>query len=57
MGTHSSILACRIPMDRGVWQDTVYEVAKSWKWLSDKAQHEETFGSDSALLYLYVILT
>ena len=29
MATHSSILACRIPMDRGVWWATVYRVAKS----------------------------
>ena len=30
MGTHSSILAWRIPMDRGAWRATVHEVAKSW---------------------------
>ena len=29
MATHSSILAWRIPMDRGLWQATVREVAKS----------------------------
>ena len=29
MATHSSILAWRIPMDRGAWQATVYGVAKS----------------------------
>ena len=27
--THSSILSWRIPMDRGAWQATVHEVAKS----------------------------
>ena len=27
--THSSILAWRIPMDRGAWQTTVHGVAKS----------------------------
>ena len=27
MASHSSILAWRIPMDRGIWQDTVHEVA------------------------------
>ena len=27
--THSSILAWRIPMDRGAWQTTVHVVAKS----------------------------
>ena len=29
MATHSSILAWRIPMDRGAWQATVHMVAKS----------------------------
>ena len=29
MGTHSSILAWRIPMDRGAWQATVHAVAES----------------------------
>ena len=35
MGTHSSILAWRTPMGRGVWQATVHEVAKSQIGLSD----------------------
>ena len=29
MATHSSIVAWRIPMDRGAWQATVHEIAKS----------------------------
>ena len=29
MATHSSILACRIPMDRGAWRATVHWVTKS----------------------------
>ena len=29
MGTHSSILAWRIPMDRGAWWATIHRVAKS----------------------------
>ena len=29
MATHSSILAWRIPMDRGAWQATVHGVAKN----------------------------
>ena len=29
MATHSSILACRIPMDRGAWRATVHGIAKS----------------------------
>ena len=35
MATHSSILAWRIPMDRGAWQATVYGVTKSQTWLGD----------------------
>ena len=35
MATHSSILAWRIPMDRGTWWATVHGVAKSWTWLRD----------------------
>ena len=27
MATHSSVLACRIPMDRGAWQATVHGLA------------------------------
>ena len=34
MATHSSILAWRIPMDRGAWQATVHEVAESQTRLS-----------------------
>ena len=30
MATHSSILAWRIPIDRGVWWATAHGVAKSW---------------------------
>ena len=33
--THSSILAWRIPRDKGAWQATVHGVAKSRTWLSD----------------------
>ena len=33
VATHSSILAWRIPMDRGAWWATVHGVAKSWTWL------------------------
>ena len=34
METQSSILAWRIPVDRGDWQATVHEVTKSWTQLS-----------------------
>ena len=30
MATHSSILAWRLPKDRGAWWATVHGVAKSW---------------------------
>ena len=35
MATHSSILAWRIPMDRGSWRATVHGTAKSQTRLSD----------------------
>ena len=35
MATHSSILAWRIPTDRGAWWATVHGIAKSWTQLSD----------------------
>ena len=35
MATHSSILARRIPRDRGTWQATVHGVAKSRIQLSN----------------------
>ena len=35
IATHSSILAWRIPMDRGAWQATVHGTAKSQTQLSD----------------------
>ena len=35
MATHSSVLAWRIPMDRGDWQATVHGVSKCWTPLSD----------------------
>ena len=35
MVIHSSILAWRIPMDRGGWRATIHGVTKSWTQLSD----------------------
>ena len=35
MATHSSILAWRIPTDRGAWRAIVHGVAKCWTRLSD----------------------
>ena len=39
MGTHSSTLAWRIPMDRGAWQSTVHRVAKSRTRLEQLSTH------------------
>ena len=40
METHSSILAWRIPRDRGAWWATVHGVAQSWTdWQLSAAQH------------------
>ena len=49
MATHSSILAWRIPMDRGAWQATVHGVEKSRTRLSARARvhthtHTHTHG-------------
>ena len=44
--THSSILAWRIPMDRGVWWATVHGVAKNWTQLST----ESAFGLKGTML-------
>ena len=35
MAIRSSILAWRIPMDRGAWRATVHWLAKSWTQLSN----------------------
>ena len=35
MTTHFSILAWRIPKDRGAWRATVHGVTKSWTHLRD----------------------
>ena len=37
MATHSSILAWRIPVDRGAWRATVHGVTKSQTRLSNSA--------------------
>ena len=45
MATHSSILAWRIPMDRGAWQGAVHGVTKSWtRPRLSTAQHRSTPG-------------
>ena len=44
MATYSSILAWRIPMDRGAWWATVHGVTKSQTRLSNSAQHRPEKG-------------
>ena len=39
MATHSSILAWRIPMDRGPWQAAVHRVTKSRTQLKQLSTH------------------
>ena len=46
MATHSSLLAWRIPMDRGAWQVTVHGVMKSQTRLSDQAPHSTVCDFD-----------
>ena len=41
MATHPSILAWRIPMDRGPWRAAVHGVEKGRTQLSDQAQHRD----------------
>ena len=43
MATLSSILAWRIPVDKGVWRATVHGVAQSWTQLKQRNMH--THGS------------
>ena len=50
MATHSSILAWRIPMDRGAWWATVHETAKSQTRQSDQTQQHRDGNEDSERL-------
>ena len=47
MATHSSILAWRIPMDRGAWRVTVHGVAKS--------QTSLILNSDAWFVFLFYV--
>ena len=40
MATHSSILAWRIPMDRGAWWATVHGLTKNRTWLSNWTEQD-----------------
>ena len=45
MTTYSSILAWRIPMDKGAWRATAHGVTKSWTRLSNQTQHKASLGA------------
>ena len=47
MATHSSILAWRIPMDRGAWRATVHKVTKSQTRLKRLITHTHTHTSSA----------
>ena len=49
MATYSSILAWRIPMDRGAWWATVHGVTKSQTWLSNWAHSTIIYVPESLL--------
>ena len=42
IATHSSILAWRIPVDRGAWWAIVHRVAKSWTTLKQLSMQAHT---------------
>ena len=48
MAIHSSILAWKFFMARGVWQATVHRVAKSWTQPSD--EHAHTHNQNFSML-------
>ena len=52
MATHSSILAWRIPVNRGTWRATVHGVRKSRTRLSDWAQYS-TMIRDVGRFYVH----
>ena len=56
MATHSSILAWRIPMDRGASQATVYGVTKSRTRLSDSAAANPSRYFDTILELIRVVI-
>ena len=54
MATHYSLLAWRIPMDRGGCQPTVHRVANSWTQLSNKVHHYYTYNSLIQEMFMYI---
>ena len=52
MASHFSILAWRIPMDRGVWRTAVYRITKSWTQLKQLSTHAHR----RSLIFWYVCI-
>ena len=58
LSTHPSILAWRIPMDRGAWWTKVHRVAKSWTQLKWRSTQEGCYIAYPVLhtwLYYYLL--
>ena len=56
MEAHSSILAWRIPMDRGAWQATVHSISKSQTCLKLLIVHTHTQHTGLGLIPVNVWL-
>ena len=57
MATHCSILAWRIPMDRGAWRTTVHGIAKCWMRLSGQRSQRVICAAPYLMLFhLWVLL-
>ena len=46
MASHSSVLAWRIPMDRGAWQATAYGLTKNRTQLKQLSMHTQRQNSN-----------
>ena len=46
LATHSSILAQRIPMDRGARWAAAHKIAHSWTWLKQLSMHAQLHSSE-----------
>ena len=57
MATHTSMLACRIFMDREAWWATVHEVAKSWTRLSEEHFHWPAYRELVPLITIFILKT
>ena len=54
IATHSSMLAWRIPMDRGAWRATVHGIAKSQTPRRDSLSHTHTHTHTQVMVMILV---